>query len=78
MKNLLDTLSESLNLARQIEYQITNGLGYDTKTNFYSEFHSFAEIKNSQKGLQAHLSHLEMNSSIPIIRGCYWLLENAP
>ena len=78
-KDLPSTLTEPPgSLARQIEYFVTNGLGYDSKTLFNSYFYEEKEIKNTKKGLQAHLAQLELHKYVPGIRALYWTLENAP
>ena len=62
-------LEEKTELQKRIENSVTNGLGYKTKTFelyendpfFRSPLHEKA--KNSQKGLEAHLAHLDYLSN---------------
>jgi hypothetical protein len=69
---LPNTFTEKENLPRTIEYLVTNGWGYKTKTKFSSE-----KVKNTQDGLDAHLAQLEMHKEIPLLRNFYWMLEEA-
>ena len=74
-----DVMTEpSMSLARRIESSVTRGLGYNTNTDFNSMFYDSENAKNSERGLQAHLAHLEMNRKVQLLRNYFWLIQNAP
>lgn len=68
---------EEMTIKERIEFLVTNSLGYNSQTDFIegNEFLSKTlnltneEIKNTEKGLQAHLAHLDSKTrSLDILR----------
>jgi hypothetical protein len=55
---------------KRIEFVVTRGLGYDSRTNFRENYERWFEkfvlddneVKNTEKGLQAHLAHLNLKT----------------
>lgn len=70
-----------------IDYKVTNWLGYDSKTNFIDgrekELNKIErahislssiteeEVKNSNKGLKAHLFEMEARVKLPFLEACH-------
>src|SRR3989344_610300 len=82
---------EKTPIQRRIEMSVTNGIGYDSQTQFiegrweklgYLEkinawlFVDEEDIKNSKEGLSAHLADLQSKTRLPLLRRYYHYLKN--
>jgi len=66
IKGLFEEVPESTDFQKQIERNVTNGLGYDSRTTYVEKedklligFIKPSNIKNSHEGLKIHLAEMD-------------------